>query len=533
MSDSLTAQEVERQLTTARRLVMRSGLPEVLAAVDQGAFGTTPLNLEALEEVAMAAASALAAGQLPRVAAAGGVFQGYILAEHAALRLAKLSQVSGAQEPKGSLTSGEYKDLGSLKDAEAVAQSVLRDGAGFLGYYRQHPISDKRPTRDAEAVLCLRSYFRLLANALRRLGSEREDTKLSTPDLKIDGYKAAAAGSEEPTGLLQVSLDDVVGNDDLVKVGKRLMRDIAGFDMAKGENPKKVRNQILFVLGTPGCGKTVTSHALLNDFLALCKKSGLPAQARIIRRTDWASSYQNASASKLLEIFKEEVFEAPGVAGVYWPDIDTAFAARGDSEIRQEEKANLATLFGILDGTIGPKNGRWFIICDANTMHMDDAMTSRLNQSPLTALGPTTPEHYVRLLKDIKLKGRAPWLPLSDADWLDIGGLCVDRKLSGRSADAIAGRVLTEIEDFSEPDEYFSLSFEEKQKMIAKLSNKVDAARLKALITDHVRFEQDSQHKADEARFRARVEEIHLHLSAQQAAIAAMARQAAAAKPGT
>lgn len=522
MSDQVSVQEVEKELIQARCLLARSGIPETLAAVDPGAFGTTPLNLEALDEVSRAVATSLAAGRLPRVAAAGGVYAGYLLAEHGAVRLAKLQQIQKAAEPSGALTTGDYRDLADKRSPEDIAEAVLRDAAAFLRFYKGHPLAEKRPARDAEAVLCLRSYFRLLANALRRLGSDREDTAVLTPDLKLQGYRALPAASDEPTGLLHVGVEDVVGNEEMIRIGKRLVRDVAGFDLTRGENPKKVRNQIMFALGTPGCGKTVTAHALLNDFLAICAKAGLPAQARVIRRTDWASSYQNASASRLLEIFKTEVFEAPGVAGVYWPDIDTAFAARGDADIRNEEKANLATLFGILDGTIGPKNGRWFLICDANNMNMDEAMTSRLNQTPLKVLGPTTPEHFVKLLRDIKLKGRTPWLPLSDAEWLDVGALCVSTGLSGRSADAIAGRVLTEIEDFEEPESYFTLPFEEKQKMIAQLSRKVDAARLKALISEHVRFEKDSQTASDQERFKRRVEEIHLHLSAQRAAMGAL-----------
>lgn len=526
MSDALTVQEVERELTTARRLVERAGLPAALAAVDHGAFGTTPLNLEALEECARAAAAAMAAARLPRVAPSGGVFLAFVLAEHGALRLAKLASAQHGPEPTGALPSGGYKDLAEPKSVEDLALAVLKDASAFIAFYRGHPVADKRPLRDAEAVLCLRSYFRLLANALRRMGPEKDGTKLLTPDLKFMGYQAVPAATEEPTGLLKVGLDDVVGNEDFLKVGRRLVRDVAGFDLQKGENPKRIRNQILFALGTPGCGKTVTAHALLNEFLSLCEKAGLPAKARVIRRTDWASSYQNASASKLLEIFKEEVFEAPGVAGVYWPDIDTAFAARGDADIRAEEKATLGTLFGILDGTIGPKNGRWFLICDANTMHMDDAMTSRLAQTPLKVLGPTTPEHFVRLLRDIKLRGRGPWLPLSEAEWAEVGKLCVDRGLSGRNVDAIAGRVLTEIEDFEEPEEYFTLSFEAKQKLIHELSNKVPASRLKELVEEHVSFEKGAQAQAEEERFRRRVEEIHLHLSAQRAAVQAFAKPA-------
>lgn len=529
MSDALTVQEVERELVTARKLVTRANLPAALSAVDGGAFGTTPLNLEALDEVAYAVASGMAASRLPRVATAGGVFIAFVLAEHAAARLGKVAKVQVGPDPTGSLSTGAYKDFADPRAVEDLALAVLKDAASFVSFYRAHPVAEKRPARDSEAVVCLRSYFRLLGNALRRMGSEREDAKVRTPDLRVEGYKAVSAATEEPTGLLKVGIEDVVGNEDFLKVGRRLSRDVAGFDLTKGENPKKVRNQILFALGTPGCGKTVTAHAILNEFLAICEKAGLPAKARVIRRTDWASSFQNASASQLLDIFKNEVFEAPGVAAVYWPDIDTAFAARGDADIRSEEKATLGTLFGILDGTIGPKNGRWFLICDANTMHMDDAMTSRLAQTPLKVLGPTTPEHFVRLLRDIKLKGRTPWLPITDAEWLSLGKLCVDRGLSGRNVDAIAGRVLTEIEDFTEPEEYFSLPFEAKQKMIAELSNKIPVSRLVELVEEHIKFEKGAQTQAEEERFRRRVSEITLHLSAQKAALHVMSKPASGA----
>ncbi|MFA6318979.1 MAG: hypothetical protein WC943_16335, partial [Elusimicrobiota bacterium] len=209
-----------------------------------------------------------------------------------------------------------------------------------------------------------------------------------------------------------------------------------------------------------------------------------------------------------------------GVSGVYWPDIDTAFAARGDADIRQEEKANLGTIFGILDGTIGPKNGKWFLLCDANSLHMDEATLSRLAQAPIRALGPETGADYVRLLRDIKLRGKGAWLKASEDEWRVVGERCLAEKLSGRSVDNLAGRILTEIEDFTEPPEYFSMDFAGKAKVIAELSRTVTAGRVLELIGEHVRFERSAQARAEEERFRGRVEEIRFHLSAQRAALA-------------
>ncbi len=509
------AKAAEGALEESRAAVERSSIPELLAAADAGGFGTTPLNLRMLE----ALASALAVVRAARRAAPEPLpapYLAFLLAEEAAQDLGSLGPVD-APGPAGSLPVGEYRDLATTKEDEAAA-FVLKDCAAFLKFYLNHPKSERRLSCDADSLRCLHSYFRMLSKAAAALLASEPSVTIATPSLKFDGLRASSA-AQEPSELLPVTFDDLVGNEDFIKAGRRLAGDVAGFDLKTGVNPKNVRNQILFVLGAPGCGKTATAHAIGRHFLDLCAKGGLPARMRVIRRTDWASAYQNASAKALLDIFQNEVFNAPGVCGVYWPDIDTAFAARGDSDLRQEEKAILATLFGILDGTVGPKNGRWFMICDANTVNMDEAALSRISQNPIRAYGPRVAEDYVRLLRDIKLKKKKAYLPLTDAEWLSVGKRCEEQKLSGRAVDNIAGRVLTEIEDFEEPPEYYALSFEEKVKLIEKLSRPVPAARLLQMIEDFCRFERDSQQKAEKERFLSRVKEIRMALSAQQAAI--------------
>ena len=116
--------------------------------------------------------------------------------------------------------------------------------------------------------------------------------------------REAAMPVEEERELLPVWPTDIVGNQEVLDAGLDLARAVAGFDLARGENPRKLRNPVLFMLGAPGCGKTVTAHAIGNFFLDLCQRHKIPARFRIIRRTDWASHYQNRSANELLRIFK-------------------------------------------------------------------------------------------------------------------------------------------------------------------------------------------------------------------------------------
>lgn len=514
MNINLDAKILEKETESARAAVAASGLPPALGAVDAGAFGTTALNLQALEAVA----GALACSRAAASAGAPPVYSSYILAQEAAERLASVSGANALPDTAG-LPGAQYKDWAAMP-AGLMEREILTDCVAFLKFYAGHSDSSRRPARDSEAARCLNSYFTLLARTLKTLDKEPEIT-VRGGKVRFLGWKTSPAGSDEPDQLLPVTFDDIVGNGDFAAAGRRLARDIAGFDLKAGKNPKKVRNQILFVLGKPGCGKTVTAHAIGRYFLDLCAKSGTPAKMRVIRRTDWASSYQNQSARSLLDIFKSEVFDFEGVCGVYWPDIDTAFAARGDSDIRQEEKNILGTVFGILDGTIGPKNGKWFLVCDANTVHMDPATLSRISQNPIAAAGPQSPEDFVRLLRDIKLKGKGPWLPLTEEHWGKVGEKCVREGLSGRAAEHLAGRVITCIEDFEEPEEYFGLSFAEKEKMIARLSRPVSFEKIMELLEAYCKFEKEAQRRSEEERFLDRVKEIRFNLSAQQAAIGA------------
>ncbi|HVE14332.1 MAG TPA: hypothetical protein VNI01_13110, partial [Elusimicrobiota bacterium] len=324
MKLSIDAKQAEDRLAEARRQVSASGLPALLGRIDPGAFGTTPLNLQAADAVAGGLSVGLAAAA--RADGLPPLYLGLVLAEEAGDRLQSVGGSKERDPEDRSLPEAQYRDLSSSSPADLFA-AMLGDCRDFLAFYQGHADSSKRVTRDGEAARCLRSYFRLIANTLRKLLPPTVDAQVDTPRLRFAGTRSSVLAVDEPPELLPVGFDDIVGNEEMVKAGRRLARDVAGFDVAAGVNPKKVRNQVLFALGSPGCGKTVTAHAILRYFLDLCSKAEMPAKVRVIRRTDWASSYQNQSASRLLEIFRDEVFNAPGVCGVYWPDIDTAFAA--------------------------------------------------------------------------------------------------------------------------------------------------------------------------------------------------------------
>lgn len=534
--------EVEACRPLARKAILGPDLPRSLRDAAAGPYGLTRGGLSLLEglESALAAGLAAEAALRSRIAKdrAQGFAAGAVSAEEARFcaalaalvaceeALAASDRLSDAALPDKPFPPDEVK---ALLDAQAgaLAEALCRDLHGYIEHYRSHADAEKRLRDEAQLAACARSHWRRLALAARAalevpehaaLREALERAPLRLPGVDYVGTERRAASDDDPVELMPVTVDDVVGNQEALEAGLKLARAVASYDVATRRNPRAVDNPVLFILGSPGCGKTVTAHAVGRSFLELCREADVPARFRVIRRTDWASHYQNKSASDLLRIFREEVFGFHGVAGAYWPDIDTAFAARSDPDIRVEEKANLATLFGLLDGTVGPRNGQWFLICDANYMQMDEAVTSRLTQDPKIARGPETEADYVRLLRDVKLRGWRELLP-SDGAWPAIGERLRVAGLSGRAVAAIAGRVAAELQDVPELPGFFKLSYEEKRQALRAAARPVNAERVLAHVDHYVRFEREAAARSHRERFDRRVDEIRLQLKAHAAAL--------------
>ncbi len=519
-----------------------SGLPELLRRLAPGPFGLTATSTHVLESLADAADLGLAAStalrgvllaelsgagdfQLPELAPAHerllAAVQLIVAADDAVRRLGRFCP---APDVQGALEMDGLEELLNEKDAARLAGRQLAVVRGYLAIKPQPGDVESPP--DEYAGTTLSAALQLLAGAVRqfaRSGSLLPLVKaLAARRFRVAGFPydglTQRAPAEESSGLLPIMPEGIVGNVEFLEAGLRLARDVAGYDFASASNPKKV-NPVLFGLGPPGCGKTVTAHAVGNYFLRYCRAREIPARFVVVRRSDWASSYQNASAANLIRMFREEVYGFAGVCGVYWPDIDTALASRASPGLRIEEKQNLGAVFGVFDGTLLPRDGKWFMICDANTMHMDEAAVSRIAQNPFTVEGPTTPEHYVRLMRDLGLQEVRDFLPTGDEAWRRIGEVAAEHGLSGRNVQAVCGNIRAHIQDFEYPDSYFQATGEERRQMLRELSQPVDEAFILAELNDMVSFQAEARAREEQERFEAEVEAVVRQLNASRAAV--------------
>ncbi len=508
---------------SAAAVALLEGLVE---SVDEGWAAARALRGMFLEELSPKGSLAVAElGPLHELFAAA--FQVAVTADGFRERARAL-----APEPsvEGSMELAGLEDLLRAGPGWDLAARILRLAVAYLE--RKESIRSVEGLDPGRALtMALAAFFELLRRAVVLFG---KSTELRALQRAVEERQVLVAGrryrglvlearQEDPSGLLDVWPDQIVGNEEYLQAGLRLARDVAAYDFRLRRNPKKI-NPVLFGLGRPGCGKTVTAHAIGNYFLDYCRRRGVRARFRVVRRTDWASSYQNASAANLVRIFREEVYGFDGVCGVYWPDIDTAFASRSSDDLRMEEKQNLGAVFGIFDGTLLPRDGKWFLVCDANTMNMDEATVSRIAQNPFQVEGPTTVEDYVRLARDVLLADLREFLPKSEADWREIGESFRKYDLSGRNVDAVCRNIRSRIQDFEFPDEYFRADPEQRAEMVRRLSHPVSKEDFLAAIDAWTRFQREAEERAERERFQREVEELVRRLNASRAAAERAAR---------
>ena len=530
-----------------KALVAEGTLARQLHRVVRAPFGHTVTTLRTLDAVVEAADLALQTGEvmhgalLEDIARTGtfaipeptrdqrlfvGAFATTVLCDtlvHLLAEIAPTPQVESNLELEGLEELLEQAPRMLIKRVLELATRYLEVQAERQGAASSPTVAEREVwlTSTLHAfTLQLRGALELLTHSgrLRPFGIALAQRRVTVGNVRYDGFRGHPLG-DPIVDLKPVKVDEIVGNEEYIDAGLKLARDVAAFDLQRGRSPKKL-NPVLFALGRPGCGKTITAHAIGNYFLEYCRERDIPARFRVIRRTDWASSYQNASANELVRIFKDEVYGFDGVCGVYWPDIDTAFASRGSGDLRMEEKNNLGAVFGIFDGTLIPRDGKWFMMCDANFMQMDEATVSRIAQNPFHVRGPTEPADYVRMLRDILLRDEQRFVDADEGEWTGIGQACVDHDLSGRAVESISGNIRSMIQDFEYPDEYFHADFDERARIIERLSRRIDAKTIHEELASYVRFQKDAEESAARDRFEREVEQMVHQLNAGREAAA-------------
>ena len=215
-----------------------------------------------------------------------------------AIAIIEITRMDGASEMKGTadcivLTDALVPELAALaptpeieSDLEAagldglleappreVIERICKMSANYLTLQaeRRGPAGEGQRARSVWVVQTLHAFWIQMRGAVGRLthlgrlrpfGEALAHRDVEVGALRYEGFRARHQAAPE-SDLKPIGVEDIVGNEDYIEAGLKLARDVAAFDFDRGESPKKI-NPVLFGLGRPGCGKTITAHARSN-----------------------------------------------------------------------------------------------------------------------------------------------------------------------------------------------------------------------------------------------------------------------------
>ena len=236
-------------------------------------------------------------------------FSVFVATESAAARCQ--SFVKEVPEITGGFGQSWVKNLRNL-EGTGLIQTLVGEFSAFLDHHRHHPEKERR-VKDSEAMAsCALAFFTLLANGVNELARDAEFERhlRALEQLAVDicgrHYRglhpiATSAEDEEPGELLPILPEDIVGNQEYLEAGLRLARDVAGFDLATGNNPKKL-NPVLFGQGSPVAARplpptpsattswtTAANGACRPSLLSSAAPTG-PAPTRMHQPINWSRS---------------------------------------------------------------------------------------------------------------------------------------------------------------------------------------------------------------------------------------------------
>jgi hypothetical protein len=113
-------------------------------------------------------------------------------------------------------------------------------------------------------------------------------------------------------------------------------------------------------------------------------------------------------------------------------------------------------------------------------------------------------------------------MKVTDEQWKVFGEKCVQYGLSGRSIENMSRKVVTMIEDFDYPLEYFKADAAKKREIIKQFSKPIFFEEIIKLTENYIQFEKEAEEKAAYKRFEDRVIEIRTYLSAEKVAKASL-----------
>ena len=284
--------------------------------------------------------------------------------------------------------------------------------------------------------------------------------------------------------LMNVRKADVIGNRDYMdKLGNNLNM-LISFDPETGINPYESEiASVIFSFSEPGGGKTIGAHASLQEAVYRCEELSLPIWVRSFNITDFATHFQNQTATNLRSEI-DQILKFPGAVAWYFADADVMLQSRKDPHITQEQKQTMGVIFSMFDGTLIPKTGKFLSIMDVNyTEGIDDATKSRICEEVIVIPRFSDPVDFAELAKMSLTKNGEDVVSIKENEWTRMGEYLLESGLSNRE---IVNVIKTSRRNFILPDDMVGKSLDDHIKFRQQFLEGITAETVTSAFDDYI-----------------------------------------------
>jgi len=419
-----------------------------------------------------------------------------------------------------SVSTEELKPF-KIQGKDAFLRNSISDYIDFIKSKQGKYATDSRE----KLIQNTATFFKNYANAILSCRGDYEDIinyfnvngiELKIGDTKIQGFSLSRF--EESKFHVEVPFDKIVGNSEMKRIVFEAIYNVMSMGPGETTNPLMPFMQYFIIIGSSGCGKTVTIMAMFNEAMKIAKEHDLPAEVVIIMGSKFKSEYQNKSANEFRRIFTDRVWKPDKRRFVYMPDFDTMMPSRKAKDARQEDNQLVGEALNIIDGAETPRTGHFVLFADVNLVGddetssidiLDPAIYTRFFK--ISAKGAETKEDYKNLFLNVclqdalkegyilteNIKENNPfWTSYGSEDlnkymseklkhyggeiksedlMNEIAGLCVESKVAGRDVANLSKEVANYGKWFDKTKipGYFRMSNEEKLKIMPQHYRKV------------------------------------------------------------
>lgn len=335
-----------------------------------------------------------------------------------------------------------------------IGQNSLR--RGLIKTYKDN--IEKHADSKADVVAITKGFFQWIKeNAEKQYNCEKySDYYMRTKTLNIK-LNDVVINNKSYVSSTSVNKNQIVGNKELISELESSLQLLYLYDVKNKLHPHMLKYndyvQRILAIGSPGCGKSLTLEAMINEARTISETIYKPLFIHDISN-DLKSKYYGESAHNLKKVF-DEINKGDALHIILADDLDTVIFGRKENEF-SENISVFGEFIKHIESATSKNKGNYLLWATTNKPENIDQALYRRFQQKILVKGPETRQDYIDLMK-IKLSGYERDGLVKINNWQQIGNKLYEKQVSGSAIADIASSLTKKIVQTEFPSNFATM----------------------------------------------------------------------------